>query len=59
MRSTKRYVMLVDTKRCVGCGACAKQCPIDAIEMKTIPDEFSASERKAVVNSDICLGKLF
>jgi ferredoxin len=36
----------VDPEKCTGCGACADECPTDAIEMK---------DDKAVVNEDECV----
>ena len=36
----------VDPEKCTGCGACADECPTDAIEMQ---------DDKAVVNEDECV----
>ena len=53
---TSNYLAAIDDGTCVGCGKCAKACPINAISMS--PAENSVSKRKqdASVNTEICLG---
>jgi ferredoxin len=40
-------VFQINTNICVGCGACAGNCPVSAIEQE---------EDKYVINSGICVG---
>jgi Pyruvate/2-oxoacid:ferredoxin oxidoreductase delta subunit len=49
---TTAFIPQVDDT-CVGCGKCAKTCPIEAIEMITTED---GTRKKARVNEDVCLG---
>lgn len=50
--ATTNYIPEVDKGTCVGCGKCAKACPIFAISMK----EGENGKKKAVINKEICLG---
>ena len=33
-KKQKKYAMVIDTKLCVGCGACVDECPIGAIRLQ-------------------------
>ena len=50
--ATTNYIPEVGEDTCVGCGKCAKACPILAISMK----EGENGRKKAVIDKDICLG---
>jgi Na+-translocating ferredoxin:NAD+ oxidoreductase RNF subunit RnfB len=50
---TTNFIPRILEESCIGCGKCAKVCPIEAIEMVSIPEE---SKKVAKVNKDICLG---
>lgn len=45
--ATTNYLPSVSEDQCIGCGKCAKKCPVLAIEMK---------EKKPVIHAEICLG---
>ena len=45
--ATTNYIQKVSLETCIGCGKCAKVCPILAISMK---------EKRPVIDEEICLG---
>ena len=53
--ATTNYIPKVHTDKCVGCGKCAKVCPILAISMKEGQAE-GDSKKHPVIDSEICLG---
>lgn len=50
--ATSNYIPKVSAEACVGCGKCAKVCPMDAISM--VSDEHGV--KKPVIDESICLG---
>ena len=50
--ATTNYIPAVAEETCVGCGKCAKACPIFAVSLK----EDENGKKKAVVDKEICLG---
>lgn len=63
--STTGFIPKLREDACVGCGLCAKACPIQAIEIKSVPAPPETPETaeapkplrsKAVINEEICLG---
>lgn len=51
---TTNFIPKISEESCVGCGKCAKACPIEAIEMVSIVE--GSRKKVARVNKDICLG---
>ena len=49
--ATTKYIPKLSLDKCVGCGKCAKVCPILAIEMAG-----DSKKKKAEVDTEICLG---
>ena len=53
--ATTNYMPKVHADKCVGCGKCAKVCPILAISMKEGQTE-DDNKKRPVIDSEICLG---
>lgn len=54
--ATTNYIPKVTLEQCVGCGKCAKVCPILAISMKEKDGAASAKKKFPVIDEEICLG---
>jgi Pyruvate/2-oxoacid:ferredoxin oxidoreductase delta subunit len=50
--ATTNYIPHISAEACVGCGKCAKVCPVLAISMEAKED----GKKRAVLDSEICLG---
>jgi Pyruvate/2-oxoacid:ferredoxin oxidoreductase delta subunit len=50
--ATTNYIPNISAEDCVGCGKCAKVCPVLAISMEAKED----GKKRAVLDSEICLG---
>lgn len=51
--ATTNYIPDIEETQCIGCGKCARVCPVLAISMESQSPE---GKKKAVVNKEICLG---
>lgn len=54
--ATTNYIPKVTLDPCVGCGKCAKVCPILAISMKEQEPGASGKKKHPVIDKEICLG---
>ena len=50
--ATTNYIPVVSLEQCIGCGKCAKVCPVLAIAI----NEEENGRKEAVINTEICLG---
>jgi ferredoxin len=53
---TSSFIAKNDPVTCLGCGKCAKACPIDAIKMIPIDKPETKKKKDAIIDASICLG---
>ncbi len=53
---TSNYVAEIEDDACIGCGKCARDCPIDAIAMTAAENPQDKRKQSPAVNTSICLG---
>lgn len=54
--ATTNYIPKVSLEKCIGCGKCAKVCPILAIAMEKKETPDAAKKKRPVIDEEICLG---
>ncbi|GLI39171.1 4Fe-4S binding protein [Geobacter hydrogenophilus] len=53
---TSNYLAEIDGTNCIGCGKCAKVCPIEAISMVELEAPEAGKKRRVLVDTSICIG---
>lgn len=53
---TSNFIAENDLDTCLGCGKCAKACPINAIEMVSVENPQTKKKKDAVIDNSICIG---
>ncbi len=53
---TSNFIAGIDDETCIGCGKCAKACPIKAIAMSPAEKPESKRKQDAKVKGELCLG---
>ena len=53
---TSTFIAEIDDTTCIGCGKCAKACPIEAISMTPIQNPQTKKKNDAHIDETICLG---
>jgi len=53
---TSSFIAKNNPATCLGCGKCAKACPINAIQMVSINNPQTKKRKDAVIDTSICLG---
>jgi ferredoxin len=53
---TSTFIAEIDDTTCIGCGKCAKACPIEAISMTPIQNPQTKKKKDAHIDETICLG---
>jgi formate hydrogenlyase subunit 6/NADH:ubiquinone oxidoreductase subunit I len=53
---TTQYLPQVDLARCIGCGKCAKTCPVEAMSLVSSNDPQKTSRMQAKLQEKHCLG---
>ena len=55
--ATTNYIPEINMDKCIGCGKCAKVCPVLAIEMEAVAKTEGEPKKKyAFLDNEICLG---
>lgn len=53
---TSSFIAEPDNENCIGCGKCARACPINAIEMEAVSPPVKGKKKRANVDQSVCIG---